>query len=101
MIVDSVLRRAVGEGSYIRVITISQDSYSVWTKDLGQKIGRPKGAITGGPGVVGVAVQSMNKHDVNQRLFGATVDLSQPVLLHARGKVRHGSNCPQLDVDRN
>lgn len=101
MIMDSVLRRAIGEGSYIRVITISQDPYSVRAKDLGQKIGRPKGAITGSPSVVRVAIQSMDKHNINQRLFGATVDLSQPVLLHARGKVRHGSNCPQLDVDQN
>ena len=89
MIQDAIFGSAVGEGRDVCVVAVRQDSHSAVPQHLRQQIGRPEDAGVGGPGLVGMAIQTMDQDDVNLGLLGGTVNLGQAVLLDPGGERGH------------
>ena len=89
MMVNAISRSAVGERGNIRIISICQDPHSARLQHFREKVSWPEdGRIPmGGPGVIGMTVQPMDKNDVDQRFFLGAVYLSQANLLDSGGKV--------------
>ena len=62
-----------------------------------QKMSRPVHPRLGGPGVVGMTVETVYQDDVHLRLLGA-IDLSQAKRLDSRSEVGHGFNRRRAEI---
>lgn len=81
MIVDLVLRDAVGEARDICVVTVDQNARLLFFEDWRQNLGRPKDVgMLAGPSVMGISVQAMDKDDIDYGFLGTRgVDFGQTV----------------------
>lgn len=81
MIVYLVFRDSICERCNIRIVAVGQDAGSLVLESSREKVGWPEDiGLRSGPGIVGMAVQTMNEDNVNERI-GCRVDFCKAILL--------------------
>lgn len=85
---DRIARRAIGKSSHICIVAVGQNAGTKWCKYIWQQIDRPETAGLAGPGILGMAVETVNKHDIDRGVSAGSIDLRQAKLLD-RTRGRH------------
>lgn len=81
MVVYLVFGDSICECCDIRIVAIGQNAGSLVFESSREQIGGPEDIWFGGrPGIVGMAVETMNEDNVDQRI-GCRVDFCQAILL--------------------
>lgn len=97
MVVQTVFRDPVGKGMNVGIIAIRQDPQRAGLEKFGQEMSGPVNPRLGGPGVVGMTIETVYEDDVHLRLLG-TIDLSQAKLHDSRSEVGHGFKRARVEI---
>lgn len=91
-----ILSNAICESTNSCIISIRQNSKTLIWEVVGKKVSRPEDTIVGSPCLERVAIEAVDKHNVDVRI-GSTEDLSQANIRYGCCKTRaHGEQSMEM-----